>query len=176
MSARTGFDQLLTTALVPEFCSDPSRLVQPSGFNDKSNRVSDEDAQDFLRLWNANLVLHQGRGLYLIGASKVREQFFWSGAKSEGPRTFTLWMEPVITVGAIARLHFDFGWPFTQLGAQSKDWAYDIVAVSSDMTGTIIAGEVKKSRKEIDDWVGLMLEFGSNPDAPVPLSGKRRNA
>jgi hypothetical protein len=39
----------------------------------------------------------------------------------------TLWVEPIITIGALSRLHFEFGWPAAMLGMQTDDYAFDFV-------------------------------------------------
>lgn len=85
-------------------------------------------------------------------------------------------MEPIITVGAIGRLHLKYGWPVARLAVQSPDWAYDIVALGTDGKSTTIAGEVKKTRAEVDDLIDLMAYFGSDPCTVEPTSGKYRNA
>lgn len=175
MSFLEKFNALLFHELIPEFCSDPSRCMDVVSFVSSSNRTTEADAEDFLRAWNAGLCVNQGRGQYLIGQATVKEQFFWSGTKRAEGRPFTLWMEPIITVAAIGRLHLDYLWPISELGSQSKDWAFDIVA-QRQSGGQAIAGEVKKSRLEVDDLVDLMGRYGSEPDAPVPVIGKRRNA
>lgn len=175
MSARAEFDNLLKSRLIPEFCSDPDRRLNISGFAEKSNRLSEEDTEDFLRAWKAGLLFHQGRGQYIIGNAKVHEQFFWTGSKTAELRTFTLWMEPIISMGAIARLHLDYRWPISRLAAQSPDWAYDIIALGNGGP-TAIVGEVKKTRAEVDDLFALMVQFGANPATPAPSSGKTRNA
>ena len=176
MNARTEFDKLLADRLYPDFSSDPSRRAGALGFVAKSNCVTEVDARDFLRAWNAGLPVHQGRGQYLVGAGRVHEQFFWSGAKAAENRTFTLWLEPVLSMGAIARLHLDHGWPVAHLVAQSSDWAFDIVALAPDGTSQAIAGEVKKTRVEVDDLLDRMVAFGASPHAPEPGPGKLRNA
>lgn len=174
MSARSAFDELLFDTLIPAFCSDASRRMAIGGFVTKSNIVTETDAADFLRAWHAGLPVHQGRGQYLVGAGRVKEQFFNSGLKAETERTFHLANESIITMAAIARLHFDHGWPIDCLAAQSADWAYDIAV---NVAGrAIIAGEVKKTRKEIDDLIQLMKQYGANPAADAPASGKTRNA
>ncbi|WP_226018584.1 hypothetical protein [Novosphingobium sp. FKTRR1] len=128
MSSLDEFNALILNRLAPDFCSDESRRMQLSGLVATSNRVTEADAEDFLRAWKTGLCAHQGRGQYLVGEAVVREQFFWSGAKHSEQRSFTLWMEPVITVAAIGRLHLDYKWPSSRLAAQSNDWAFDIVA------------------------------------------------
>lgn len=175
MSPLDEFNALVIDRLVPEFCSDPSRCMQVLGFVPASNRTTEIDAADFLRAWNAGLCVHQGRGQYLVGQARVHEQFFWSGTKQAENRSFTLWMEPIITVAAIGRLHLDFLWPVASVGSQSKDWAFDIVAKKSD-SSLCIVGEVKKSRVEVDDLIGLMVSFAGDPSAQLPGPGKMRNA
>lgn len=58
--ARAIFDILLSRTLIPEFCSNPSRGMAPSGFVETSNKVSDEDVFDILRGWYAGMTVHQG--------------------------------------------------------------------------------------------------------------------
>lgn len=176
MTACETFERLLKTVLIPDFCSDESRRMAPSGFVESSNRVAEVDAADFLRGWETGLPVHQGRGQYLVGHGRVKEQFFSSGSKSVTPRTFTLWMEPVITVAAIARLHLDHGWPISLLAAQSDDWAYDIVGRTMQDGAVRVAGEVKKSRREVDKLIDELIEFGSDLTLPNPLPEKYKNS
>lgn len=175
-SSRIAFERLLYDRLIPEFCSDPKRRCEPSTFDRASVRVRESDAADFLRAWNAGLFEHRGRGLYRSATSTVSEQFFWTGRNLPGARSFKLWLEPVITVAAFARLHFDYGWPHHLISTQSVDWAFDLVARLPDREHEFVAGEIKKTEAEIDQLLVLMKEFGRNPNLPVPASGKARNA
>lgn len=173
---REAFDILLYETLLPEFCADQSRGMRASGFVRESNKVSLEDAQDFLKAWNAGLAVHNGRGQYKIGAGKVLEQFFWSGLKTIGNRKLSLWLEPIITLGAIGRLHFDYNWPIKCIASQSSDWAYDIISSTPVDSKIVIAGEVKKNRSEVDELFRLMKGFAEDPKALQPKKGKERNA
>ncbi|MEH6792468.1 hypothetical protein [Parasphingorhabdus sp.] len=120
----SSFYQILTDRLIPEFCSDPNRGLDVAGFQQKSIKVAEEDARYFMMAWNAGLIEHQGRGLYRAPNSAASEQFFWSGSRKAQPRSFTVWLEPVITVAGLARLNFDYGWPTCLIGTQSPDWAF----------------------------------------------------
>lgn len=171
------FEKLLYNHLIPEFCEDASRLVSSDSFRKESQRIGQLDAEYFLKAWNNHLVKHRGRGLYRTSRSCASEQFFWTGKKvSEGERAFTLWLEPVITVGGLARLHFDWGWPEELIGTQSSDWAFDLVAYLPGCDSEIIAGEVKKTRKEIDELIELMNGFCKSSGDMEGLSAKERNA
>jgi hypothetical protein len=88
-------------------------------------------------------------------------------------------MEPIITIAAAARLHLRYGWPKECLGTQLKrNWAFDLFAVRPG-TGDkeYIAGEVKKTVKELDQLVSFMRLSCSEGDVDVTaVSGARRNA
>lgn len=175
MNARSAFDLLLSHRLIPEFCSDPSRRMDPTGFIAASNTLMEEDATDFMRAWQAGLAAHQGRGHYYIANGRIKESFFWDGRRAPERRSFTLWLEPVITMGAVARMHLDHGWPIDFLTAQSEDWAFDIMASKDGLTPSI-AGEVKKTTSEVDKLFRLMVEYGANPHAHEPKPGPAQNA
>ena len=119
---------------------------------------------------------HVERGLYRALKSSAGEQFFWSGSKHAAPRPFTLWLEPIITVAALGRLHWDHYWPIDLIGTQSSDWAFDLVAYRRGSMNEYIAGEVKKSEIELERLIDLMKRLGRSPDAPVPKAGRERNA
>ncbi|MES2136217.1 MAG: hypothetical protein V4502_04050 [Pseudomonadota bacterium] len=171
-----AFEQLLYRHLIPEFCADQRRRCTLQGFRNDSVKVSENDAGDFLRAWDGGLLTHKGRGLYRAAVSSASEQFFWEGPKESKLRWFSLWLEPVITIAALARLHFDHGWPTDLLGTQSTNWAFDLVALSGPGDSELIAGEVKKTAKEVETLLLRMAQFGYNPDAPCPAAGKERNA
>lgn len=123
------FQSRILNEFLPEFCNDPTRAYGPDGFKPDWYKVSDVDAADFLRGIDSGLVEHVERGLYKAQCSVAREQFFWSGLKRKLPRPITLWVEPIISVAVLARLHFELGWPKTLLGTQTKNgWTFDVAA------------------------------------------------
>ena len=85
-------------------------------------------------------------------------------------------VEPIITFGGLARLHLDFGWPTENIGAQSPDSAFDIVAYSNSSSDERIAGEVKKTKREVDRLLELMAEYCSDPSAVALVGERGRNA
>lgn len=172
----SAFEALLYDQLIPEFCADQSRRCNAANFVQSSIKVSEEDAAYFLKAWKGDLIQHAGRGIYRTAKGAAGEQFFWEGMKSKEPRLFSLWLEPVITVAGLARLHFDYGWPAHLIATQSIDWAFDLVAFHPESDGELIAGEVKKTTTEVDQLVSFMEEFCANPGQPEPPSGKARNA
>jgi hypothetical protein len=149
--------------LLPEYCDDPSRGWGFTGFKPDWSKVSELDARDFLRALDAKLVQHVGRGQYRAPRSGAKEQFFWEGERNITPRPVSLWIEPIITVAGLARLHFEHGWPSEFLGTQSPDYAFDLVAYNrSDLVNEHIACEIKKSTSELDRLVKLMQQFAAN--------------
>lgn len=175
-SAVEAFEEFLREKLIPEFCSDAKRGLASSSFQNSKALVGEQDAEYFLRAIDAELISHKGRGLYIAPRSAHHEQFFWEGPVEQSPRTFSLWHEPIITVSALARLHFDYGWPKNSIGTQSKDGAFDLMAYTTDSQQEHIAAEIKKTRGEIDQLIVLMEHFGLNPHAEIPVNGKKRNA
>jgi hypothetical protein len=180
------FATLLEQTLIPAFCSKSSRNLSPLGFRGGFAQLPETDIADFLRGWEAELLTHIDNGLYRATHSGASEQFFWSGKKANTPRTFTLWIEPIITLGVLARMHLDFGWPKSLIASQSKrDWAFDAFALESeprndlknDDPRLLIACEVKKTRKEIDSLIDDMQWFGRYPSPTTTgLNSAKKNA
>ena len=132
-----------------------------TGFKLDSINVSDFDANNFLRALDSGLVKDVGGGRYCCPKSATFEQIFWEGKKSIIPRPITLWNEPIITIGTIARLGLDFGWREETLCMQTKDGAFDFAIFKEACDQTeFVAGEVKKSEKEIDLLIADLIEFG----------------
>lgn len=157
------FKHRLLSDWLPTFCNDERRRFQVEGFKPESIKVSAYDAYNFLRALDHNIITDTGGGRYRMPQSKAFEQIFWEHEKKIFPRPLTLWLEPIITIAAIARLHLDYGWPLQYLGTQSQKWEFDIIAFKpDDLSNEYIAGEVKKSSKEIDKLLNHMMEIGSD--------------
>lgn len=170
------FERLLDDTLIEDFVGAPDRNMHAASFRRCSLKLSDYDAAQFMRSWNSGMLDHYERGRYRFRENGSIEQFFSSGPKMESPRSFSLWLEPVISVGAMGRLHFDFGWPEGRIATQSRDGAFDVIAFRPDRENEHIAGEVKKSASETQHLIELMTEFGLDPQASEPRSGRTRNA
>lgn len=173
-----AFKQRVLTELLPQYCDDPSRGWGSDGFKPNWGRVSEVDAQDFLQGLDAGLVQHIGRGQYLAKRSASKEQFFWEGQKHITPRPISLWLEPIITVAGLARLHFEFGWPEHLIGMQSQDYAFDLAAyLSAEPSAEHIACEVKNSVKQLDELINNMKKFAiDNVQSQAGMSSKEVNA
>jgi hypothetical protein len=171
-----AFEALLYETLLPDFCSDVRRGCEISGFDRASIKVTEHDAALFLKAWAHRLVTPIRPGLYRSSPGRPGEQLFWEGRKGTGVRRFTLWLEPIITIGSLARLHFEFDWPQHLIGTQSSDGAFDVFSHHPGCCGEHIAGEVKKTVREAERLLTLMCDFGRNPAAPEPPTGKERNA
>jgi hypothetical protein len=170
-----AFEDRILNDLLPAFCNDPARRYDVAGFRPDFSKVHEQDAQNFLRAFDANLVKLEGR-LYRAPQSRAGEQFFWDGGRVVKPRLITLWLEPIITVAALSKLHFDFQWPKQLLGTQSADWAFDVTAyLETDLINEQIACEVKKTGSELIQLVELMHYFGQTTTEEAK-PGKSRNA
>jgi hypothetical protein len=172
------FKERILGDLLPTFCNHPKRGWGCEGFKEDWKNVSQKDAADFLRALDAGLVEHQESGLYRAPKSLAGEQFFWEGKKSILPRPLTLWVEPIITVAALSRLHFECGWPKELLGTQSRKGEFDVTAYrASDLSNEYLACEVKKTIAEQEQMVELMQRFSTDRDTGGALkSSKEKNA
>jgi pimeloyl-ACP methyl ester carboxylesterase len=175
-TAVARFTQRLHAEWLPTFCRDQRRNYDPAGFKDSSILVSEFDATNFLRALDSGLVVDsERRGRYRCEKSKANEQLFWEGSRKVTPRPLTLWMEPVITIATVARLHLDFGWAAALIGMQPSGWAFDFAAYAADGSDRmVVAGEVKKSRREVDSLVED-LEAYSRADEGIAASDDRRH-
>jgi hypothetical protein len=66
-----------------------------------------------------------------------------------------VWIEPVVTIAAMARLHFEFGWPISCLGMQSKTWAFDLMGYKPTRLGS--DGSCRRGKIE-PAGIGRLLE------------------
>lgn len=178
MSSIKAFSSRVLDEWLPSFCAARDVSIAPEEFiSHYLSKVSEHDAYWFLRAMDAGYVVEKD-GSFLSELSKAKEQIFWAGGKSENPRKVRLWLEPVITVGAFARIVEEFGWPDSQIGLQSKyPWPFDLMGYGSDHSSELLACEVKKSVHEIDKLIELMLEYSSQPPLPEePDNQTERNA
>jgi hypothetical protein len=154
------FSRRLLEEWLPTYCNDPKRKYLMMGYKPNSNKVTVQDARDFMRALDHGIVTDTGGGRFRMPQSKAIEVIFWEGSKTTIPRPITLWMEPIITIAAIARLHLDYGWPIAYLGTQSEKWEFDLMAYKPpDLKNEHIAGEVKKSSKELDELLNNLQIF-----------------
>jgi hypothetical protein len=172
------FERRLYSDWLPAYCRDPRRGYRPDGFRHSSITVTEEDASDFISALEHKLITDDGHGNYRIPQSNAKVFIFWPGLKSSSPRSISLWVEPVITIAVVARLHLDFGWPMDQLGMESKDWAFDFTASRPfDSSKLFLAGEVKKTSKELDELLTKMTMLcAARQEITPPENAKLRNA
>jgi hypothetical protein len=144
---------------LPAYCNDPARNYDIAGFRTDAKRVTDVDARDFMRALDHKVVTVDSGGRFRMPRSSVNEVIFWEHPAKVSPRPISLWIEPVITIAAIARLHLDYGWPVECLGMQSVDWAFDFMAFKVDnLEHEFIAGEVKTTTRELDRFLAGLHE------------------
>lgn len=172
----TEFNQRLIKDWLVPFCS--ARGYSLDGFDSRvAIYLSENDARDFMQSVDHGLVVHHG-GFFTAPQSKAKEQIFWEGDRQSVPRKISLWLEPIITMGALRRLQQDYGWEGHLLGLQSKTWAFDLVAYSPmDINAEYLVCEVKKTAREIDLLINLMRKHLDSPAyIEQTLKGAERNA
>ncbi|MFT5725926.1 MAG: hypothetical protein ACI8PB_000042 [Desulforhopalus sp.] len=171
------FTDRLNKEWLPNFCHAPHRNYSTDGFKEQSiSKLNDYDAYWFLKAIDSGLVTEVD-GFFTAPLSKAKEQIFWTGSKKENPRPLTLWVEPIITIGAVARLNMEFDWPIGKLGTQSKTWAFDLVGYGKTSTEEQLVCEVKKATKEIEELMHFMRMYCNTPHlSSEPKNSKERNA
>lgn len=171
------FTERLKKDWLPSFCGAPHRDYPLDGFKASSIKKLDQlDAHWFM--WAVdNELVSESEGFFVAPRSAAKEQIFWEGATNVTPRPITLWLEPIITIGALARLNAQFGWPIENLGAQSKTWAFDLVCYETASDREVIGCEVKKSLREIEKLLAFMNAHGGKPPLDSePANSAERNA
>ena len=142
---------------MPPFCA--ARGYDSAGFRPDAKKLHEVDIRDFLRAVDHNVVTIDAANNFRAPGSKAVEHIFWEGSGKLSPRPIWPWVEPIITIAAMARLHLDYGWPVECLGMQSKEWAFDLMAFRpDDLEHEFIAGEVKGTSKELNKFLGRLQE------------------
>jgi hypothetical protein len=137
---------------LPAFCR--AHHYDPPGFRPEAKELHDADIRDFLRAVDYNIVTIDAANNFRAPRSNVVEHIFWEGPNTISPRPISLWIEPIITIAAVGRLHLDYGWPIECLGMQSLNWEFDLMAFElDDPKNEHIAGEVKPTRSELDKFL-----------------------
>jgi hypothetical protein len=177
MDARQEFWRRLREEWLPAYCNDPKRRYAIEGFDAGSKTVSEQDARDFLRAIDQKVVSVDSGGRFRMPQSKTHEVLFWEHSTLISPRPITLWLEPIITIAAVSRLHLDFGWPIDCLGMQSADSAFDLTSFKPpDFENEYIAGEVKDSAKQLDRLLAHMNQCCAEGDSECSAPKTRKNA
>jgi hypothetical protein len=177
MDAQQEFWRRLGEEWLPAYCNDPKRQYATEGFRAGSKTVSEQDARDFLRAIDQKVVSVDSGGRFRMPQSKAHEVIFWEHSTAISPRPVTLWLEPVITIAAVARLHLDYGWPVEYLGMQSADSAFDLMAFKPpNFDNEYIAGEVKDSAAQLDRLLAHMNQCCAKDDPECSARKTRKNA
>ena len=152
MDVQSEFWRRVSIEWLPAFCN--ARGYDPQGFKRQAKTVSDVDAENFLRAIDHNVVSVDTGARFRMPQSKACEHIFWEHPARTVPRAITLWIEPIVTIAAVGRLHLDYGWPRECLGMQSVKWEFDITAFKPrDLTNEYIVGEVKAKGRELDKFL-----------------------
>jgi hypothetical protein len=144
------FAERVRTKWLPDYCLDSARRYDPVGFKEVWSKLAEPDARDCMLAIDQGVVVDVKGGRWRAALSSADEVMFWEGRKDLPIRPITLWLEPVITIAAVGRLHARFGWPKEHLAMQPKGWAMDFAAYAGgDLGRPRVFGEVKKSSAEL---------------------------
>ena len=172
------FWRRLLDVWLPAYCNNPTRMYSQEGFKSDRSILSETDATNFPRAVDQKVVSMDSGGRFKMPRSNATEVLFWEHEKSITPRPITLWLEPVITIAAAAKLHLEHGWPLDCIGMQSVDYAFDLIAfLPGRPDHEYIAGEVKPTAGQLTSMVTKMRGCCSEGNHTHCLeSSARRNA
>ncbi|MEJ6714123.1 MAG: hypothetical protein QNL16_09255 [Rhodobacterales bacterium] len=176
--AKDLFIERMHSLWLPSFCDARAGNFLVEGIVEKSiDRLTGFDAYWFMRAVDNEIVVEEA-GFFTAPRTTAKEQIFWSGNKTATVRDIYVWAEPIITIGAVAWLHEEFGWPIEQLGTQSKyPWPFDLICYEPTTENYRIACEVKKANHEVTRLIKLMKEYSaSEPLETEPLNSTEQNA
>ncbi len=177
-TSKHEFAERLLSGWLQSFCNARDESLRPDGFvTDNLEKLTEFDAKWFLRAIDAGYV-REMHGFFLSELSAAKEQILFGGLKADHSRKIHLWLEPIITVGALARLIEEFQWPQSQVGLQSKaPWPFDLMGYGLDQETELLACEVKKSEREINRLLDEMTRFSAQPQlAEEPKNSTTKNA
>lgn len=175
MDAVAEFKKRVKEIWLPTFCNDSKRQYGTEGFRDASMDIGEIDARDCMFAIDYRLIVDSGGGRYRAAKNSAIEQLFTEGSHAKTPRPITLWLEPVITFAALARLHRDHHWPAPLLGTQPPGWAFDLAAHSPSIPSRYhILCEVKKSIQEVERLQTDLELLCSKPDAETVRVNSRK--
>ena len=172
------FLRRLRSEWLPSFCAARAEDFQPEGFLEGSvQTLSEYDAEWFLKAVDGKLVV-ENAGIFRGKNGAIRDQIFWSGRRGSNVRALTLWVEPVITIGAVARLVMTFGWPPEFVSSQpSSPSPFDFSCFVPSSKFKRILGEVKKTDTELEALIWSMKVMGTHlPFDVEPSKRAERNA
>jgi hypothetical protein len=160
VDVREEFRQRIRSQLLPTYLEDYGRT--PGAYVDREERITSLDAAWFLRSIDEGIVAVESKARLKLPASRVKAMIFWSGS---GGAT-SIHLEGILSAGAAARLHIEYGWPVESLGFEFPDErgpgrrAFDLGAVGPSKR-LVLAGEAKKSKAELDRVIDVMQQCSS---------------
>jgi len=160
-----SFHRRVEKEWLPRYLDDCG--YEPGGYSRPQDELADLDAKWFLRAIDEPVVDLLPKARLKLPASSVKAAIFWEHSKAITPRPITLHIEGVLSAGMAARLHVEYGWPIARLGFEYPPGeripgrrAFDLGALSSEGI-LVLAGEAKKSARELDHVLKVIQECGA---------------
>lgn len=177
MDFRNEFHRRLISEWVISDCDVRGDDVQPQGFDDTNfQHVSEFDARWFLEALDAGHMT-ETRSVFHTTGHEVKLRIFSHLQRGPAVRKTTLSLEPIINVGAVARLIDQYGWPSAQLGQSARPYPFDLVCFDMGRKQELVVCEVKKSHKEVVVLMNWMRKFAAiAPLDAIPTNGTEKNA
>src|SRR4051812_32732973 len=171
--SRRVFDEWL-----PDFCAVTG--LDAAGFPGVPADLAEDEVSGFLRAVDMSVVERRPSARFILPQSRASIALFWEGNKATSPRQIKFARETLLSCSAAASLHLDHGWPVPLLGVESKDRAFDVVAVRpSDQLRAWIGVEVKTSLRLLERLLaemGQCIALGRHEQDRCQVAGHRKYA
>jgi hypothetical protein len=144
-----------------------------------AERIPDSDIEWFFRTLSFGVLTELPNGDFRAPRPGATERLYWHGSTKERPVLVSISIEPVISIGAIARLIDTLGWPAECLGLQTGKWGFDLTCYAPHSDTVVMQCEVKTSERDVDrmcQYFEARLNGTGSPDIAKPAQRKNWDA
>jgi len=126
---------------------DPDRYVLDTR---NAAKIPETDIHWFFRVLDLGILRELPNGDFHSPRPGAAERLYSHGDSSKCPVPVGISIEPVISLGAMARLIETFGWPSECLGVQAGSWGFDLTCYAPGSEKVILQCEVKTKERDIE--------------------------
>lgn len=136
------------------------------------DKLADIDVQNFFRSIEVGGIRDCGDGHLALARDGCRLRMFDHGLKGGARQTAKVSVEPILSIGVVARLVEMFGWPAQAIGTQMDKGAFDLSIYAGSSTVPAVQCEIKVRASEVDAMADYFL---SVLNAGKPLEERHKN-
>lgn len=115
-----------------------------------AEKIPETDIEWLFRAIESGALTELPDGDFRMPRSGARERLYSHGSSKECPVRVGIWIEPVISIGAVSRLMWAYRWPAECIGLQTGNWGFDLTCYEPGSEKVVIQCEVKVLEREVD--------------------------